>query len=44
VPDVLVLLNGMLLLGIVCGVRAEHGLHLSDRTDGGWGLEKPPPE
>jgi hypothetical protein len=43
-PDVLVFLNVVLLTGLVCGVRAERGLRLSDRTDGGWGPEKPPPE
>lgn len=44
VPDVLVLLNVMLLTGVVCGIRAESGLGLSDRTDGGWGPAKPPPQ
>lgn len=44
VPDLLLLLNVMLLTGVVCGIRAESGLGLSDRTDGGWGPAKPPPQ
>lgn len=44
VPGVLVLLNVMLLAGVVYCICAEIGRVLSDRTDGGRGPAKPPPE
>ena len=43
-PDVLLLLNAMMLTGLVCGVRAESGLHLRDHMNEDQGLAKPPPK